>query len=89
MIFKTFLSIKYKPEFKILTYLVILSFITSLVGCTASETLRVESENITHNMNYEIVNVIMKDGKVIRTSEFFKESDLAGIKGFLNELCFS
>ena len=65
MIFKTFLSIKFKPEFKILTYLVILSFIASLVGCTATETLRTETENIKYNMNCEIVNVIMKDGKVI------------------------
>ena len=65
MIFKTISSIKYKPEFKILTCLVILSFIITLSGCTTTETLRTETENIKYNMNCEIVNVIMKDGKVI------------------------
>jgi len=65
MIFNTISNSKYKPEFKIVTYLVILSFIASLGGCAATETLRVESENITHNMNYEITEVKMKDGTVI------------------------
>ena len=65
MIFKNISSVKYRLEFKLLTCLVILSFAASLGGCAATETLRVKSENLTHNLNYQIVNVIMKDGKVI------------------------
>ena len=65
MIFNTILNINYKPEFKLITCLVILSFVLSLSGCATTETLRVESESIPSNKNYEIVNVIMKDGKLI------------------------
>ena len=68
MIFKNILSLKYKPEFKLFTYLIVLSIILSLSGCATTETLRTETENITYNMNYEIVNVIMKDGKVVDLS---------------------
>ena len=65
MIFNTILNFKYKSEFKLLTCLVVMSFVLSLSGCATTETLRVESESIPSNKNYEIVNVIMKDGKLI------------------------
>ena len=65
MIFNTILNSKYKSEFKLFTCLIVLSIILSLSGCATTETLRVETENINYNMNCEIVNVIMKDGKVI------------------------
>ena len=65
MLFNNILSLKYKVEFKLITCLVVLSFILSMSGCATTETLRVESESIPSNKNYEIVNVITKDGKLI------------------------
>jgi hypothetical protein len=65
MIFKNILSIKYKPEFRLLTCLVAISFILTLSGCTTTETLRVENENVHYKQDSEIIKVILKDTKVI------------------------
>ena len=65
MIFKIILRLRYRPEFKFLACSLVFSLLLSLSGCATTETLRVESENITHNMNYEIAEVKMKDGKVV------------------------
>lgn len=77
MIFNTISNLKYKSEFKLVTYLIVLSIILSLSGCATTESLRVESESITYNMNYEIVEVRMKDGTVInlrgKSPRYFEE----------------
>jgi hypothetical protein len=65
MIFRKISSLRYKSEFKLLTYLIVLSIILSLSGCTTTETLRVENEKVHYKQDSEIIKVILKDAKVI------------------------
>ena len=77
MIFNTILNIKYKSELKLITYLVVLSFFLSLSGCTTTETLRVENEDVHYKKDSEIIKVILKDAKVINLRgipvQYYKE----------------
>lgn len=65
MIFKIILDSKYCFRFKLLNGLTLIFFVLYLVGCTTTKIYRVETENIAYKSNYEIINVIMKNGTVI------------------------
>ena len=65
MTYKIIHSVRYKPEFKLVAYLIVLSIILSLSGCATTETQRVNSDNMAYKMDYKIVNVIMKSGLMI------------------------
>lgn len=65
MIYKILLSTRYQQVFKLITSLLVISLIFYLSGCTTSEIHRVRSENLATETDYEIINVIMKDGLVI------------------------
>ncbi len=79
MFFKIITSAKRSIEFKLLTYLLVFSFILTISGCTTTETQRVSANNIAYKVDYEIVNVIMKNGLVInlrdKSARFAKEYD--------------
>ena len=65
MIFKTILSLRYKPTFKLITCLLVFSLILTLSGCTTTDTQRVRSDELTYKVDYEIISVSMKNGLVI------------------------
>lgn len=65
MIFKAILSLRYKPTFKLITYLLVFSLMLTISGCTTTDTQRVRSDDLTYKIDYEIINVIMKNGLVI------------------------
>ena len=77
MIYNTILSYRYKQVFKLIASLLVFSLILYLSGCTTSETHRVRSENLAYETDYEIINIIMKDGLVIdlkdKSTRFEKE----------------
>jgi len=77
MIFNTILNLKYKSEFKLVACLIVLSIILSLSGCTTTETLRVENEDVYYKQDSEIIKVILKDAKVINLRgipvQYYKE----------------
>ena len=79
MIFSIITNAKHQKGFKLLTYLLVFSFVLTISGCTTTETQRVSANNIAYKINYEIVNVIMKDGLVInlrdKSARFAKEYD--------------
>ncbi|MFC2092709.1 hypothetical protein ACFLSV_02300 [Bacteroidota bacterium] len=79
MIFKIITNAKHRKEFKLLTYLLVFSFVLTISGCTTTETQRVSANNISYKVDYEIVNVIMKDGLLInlrdKSARFEKEYD--------------
>ena len=65
MAFKIISNVKYRLEFKLLIYMIVLSFISSLSGCTTTETLRFENEHVYYKKDYEIIKIILKDATVI------------------------
>jgi hypothetical protein len=65
MIFKNILSIRYRLEFKLLACSLVFSLILSISGCTTTEIGQVKPENLDYKMNYEFVNIILKNGLVI------------------------
>ena len=65
MIYNTILNYRYQQVFKLIASLLVFSLILYLSGCTTTETHRVRSENLAFKTDYEILNVIMKDGLVI------------------------
>ena len=77
MIYIIIHSLRYKLEFKLITYLIVLSIILSLSGCATTETHRISSDNMHYKMNYKITNVIMKNGLVLdlqdKSALYFRE----------------
>jgi len=65
MIFKIILSLRYRLEFKLLACSLVFSLILSINGCTTTEISQVKPENLDYKMNYEFVNIILKNGLVI------------------------
>ena len=59
------IHLNYKLIYVILTGLLVLSYISSLNGCATTEPQRKITENTIYKMNYEIVNVTLKNGAVI------------------------
>jgi hypothetical protein len=54
-----------KLEFKLISCLLLFSFVLSISGCTTTETLRVENEDVHYKKDSEILKIIMKDATVI------------------------
>ena len=66
-----------KLEFKLISCLLLFSFVLSISGCTTTETLRVENEDVHYKKDSEIIKVILKDAKVINLRgipvQYYKE----------------
>lgn len=62
---KNLIHLSYRLIYFILTSLLVLSYISSLSGCATTEPQRKKTENTVYKMNYEIVNVTLKNGAVI------------------------
>ena len=77
MIFKIIHSLRFKPKFILIIYMIVLSFILSLNGCATTEIQNVSSDNMAYKMNYKIINVLLKNGLVIdlqdKTPIYFRE----------------
>lgn len=65
MFFKFFTSNKYEWFFELVLYLVLFTFIITTNSCQTTKTEHVPKEALAYKTDYEIVNVVMKNGLVI------------------------
>ena len=63
------LNSKCNLRFKLLNGITLIFFVLFLVGCTTTNIYRVKTENIAYKSNYEIINVIMKNGVVVKPDD--------------------